>query len=102
MKTCPPYFEVYRSHLEKIITPYNLRPHPLPVPRIEHKYAESCLVYQLVKMINTIKQNDTLIYKKLEEKSHSFRGFSKYATLTFVGKYKYECAIAQCYVCGLN
>ncbi len=98
----PPYFDVYRSHLEKITTPYYLRPHPLPVPRVEHAYAESCLVYQLVTMLNTTKQNDNLIYIKLEEKSHSFLGFSKYVTLTFVSKYKYECVVDQCYVCGLT
>ena len=28
----PPYFNSYRSHLDKIVTPYTLRPHPLPVP----------------------------------------------------------------------
>ena len=30
--TLPPSFSSYRSHLEKIVTPYTLRPHPLPVP----------------------------------------------------------------------
>ena len=28
----PPYFNSNRSHLEKIVTPYTVRPHPLPVP----------------------------------------------------------------------
>ena len=71
----PPYFKVYDPHLSKIVTPYNLRAHPLPVPPITHMYAESCLVYQLVKMKNSITINDRLILKKNEEKSHSHSGF---------------------------
>ena len=46
----PPYFKVYDPHLSKIITPYNLRAHPLPIPPVTHIYVESCLVYLLVKI----------------------------------------------------
>ena len=35
-----PYFNNYRADLEKIETPYSLRPHPLPVPRVSHVYAK--------------------------------------------------------------
>ena len=42
--------KVYDPHLSKIVTLYNLRAHPLPVPPVTHIYAESCLVYQLVKI----------------------------------------------------
>ena len=44
----PPYFSSYKSHLEKIGTPYTLRPHPLPVPRVSHVSAEAGLLYKLV------------------------------------------------------
>ena len=37
----PRYFDVYRPHLNKIETPYALRPHPLPVPQVAHVYAEA-------------------------------------------------------------
>ena len=37
-------------HLEKRETRYNLRSHQLPVPRVAHVYAESCLLYILVEM----------------------------------------------------
>ena len=46
--TLPPYFNSYRSHLEKIVTPYTLHPHPLPVPRVSHAFAEAGLLYKLV------------------------------------------------------
>ena len=75
----------------KITNPYCLRPHPLPVPKINHVYAESRLVFQLVKMHNNVKVNEELIWIKLEEKSHSHSGFSKYVKQTFVNKYSYTC-----------
>ena len=34
----------------KVETKYNLRPHPLPVPRVNHAFAKSCLLYKLVKI----------------------------------------------------
>ena len=36
----PIYFDNYRPFLEKIETPYNLCPAPLPVPQVTHVYAE--------------------------------------------------------------
>ena len=38
--------------LETRETRYNLRSHRLPVPRVTHVYAESCLLYKLVEMKN--------------------------------------------------
>ena len=61
----PPYFEIYRPYLNKITTPYLLRPHPLPLPQTTHVYAESALIYQLVQMKNNISRNDKLILQKL-------------------------------------
>ena len=62
----PLYFDIYRSYLNKIVTPYSLRKHPLPLPVIAHTFAESSLVFQLVKMKNNISVNDTLILKRLK------------------------------------
>ena len=61
---------------KNIKTPYSLRMHPLPLPVIAHTFAESSLVFQLVNMKNNISVNDTLILKKIEERSHSHSGFS--------------------------
>ena len=96
----PQYFEIYRPHLEKITTSYNLRQHPLPLPPVSHVYAESGLVYQLVKMKNNITVNDKLILQKIIEKSHSQAGFSKYVTNTMLDKYSYVCNKIQCFTCG--
>ena len=41
----PIYFNEYMPYLEARETKYDLRPHPLPVPRVTHAFAESCLLY---------------------------------------------------------
>ena len=46
----PIYFNEYMPYLEARETKYNLRPQPLPVPRVAHAFAESCLLYKLVKI----------------------------------------------------
>ncbi len=96
----PRYFEVYRSHLTKITTPYLLRAHPLPTPPIAHVYAESCLVYQLVQMTNNIRVNYPLILKKIEDKSHSHSGFSNYVKNTMINNYSFECVKVSCRTCN--
>ena len=95
----PVYLDRYRSYLNKIITPYSLRKHPLPLPVIAHTFAESSLVFQLVKMKNNISVNDTLIMKKIEERSHSHSGFSIYVKNSMLSRYKYECSLYPCRTC---
>ena len=96
----PPYFNLYKVHLIKIVTPYNLRIHPLPAPSINHTYAESCLVYQLVKMKNNISINDNLILQKIEQRTHSHSGFSKYVINSMLDKYSFNCVKLVCHTCG--
>ena len=50
----PIYCRNYMPHLEKRETGHNLRSHRLPVPRVTHGYAESCLLYKLVEMKNKL------------------------------------------------
>ena len=74
---------------------YNLRPHALALPRIYHVYAESCPVYQLVKLYNDTTY-DPLILRKIEEKS-----FKQYVTASLLDKYSQNkiCNIPDCYSC---
>ena len=62
----PIYFDNYRPFLEKIETPYILRPAPLPVPQVTHVYAEDRLVYKLVKMKNKLAASYESILIKLD------------------------------------
>ena len=98
----PIYFEVYLPHLKKIVTPYIFRPHLLTTPLIATLivYAESCLVYQLVLMINYISREHPLILLKIEEKSHSAAGFTIYVINTLLDKYTYECVRVPCRTCN--
>ena len=63
----PIYFDNYRPFLEKIETPYNLRPAPFPVPQVTHVYAEDRLVYKLVKMKNKLAASYESVLIKLDD-----------------------------------
>ena len=43
---------------------------------------------------------DSLIFRKIEENSHSLLGFSKYVTKYLLEKYSVKCTIRNCYVCN--
>ena len=96
----PRYFDVYRPYLNKIETPYALRPHPLPVPQVAHVYAEASVVYKLVSMKNKIFLSEKLILQKLEEQSHTLTSFSKYVTTKMLNKYLNICIKHPCHTCG--
>ena len=57
----------------------NLRDHALSLLRVNHVFAEKCLVYELVKLHNDTTY-DPLIFQKIEDNRHSLIGFSKYVT----------------------
>ena len=83
--TLPTYFDTCKPFLTRLPVVYNLRPHALALPRIYHVYAESCLVYQLVKLYNDTTY-DPFILRKIEEKSHSAFGFKQYVTASLLDK----------------
>ena len=96
----PPYFNNYRLDLEKIETPYALRPHPLPVPRVSHAYAEAGLVYQLVIMLNKITVSDNLISRRIHDPNYSLAGFNQLLINKMLDNYSYDCPLAICHTCG--
>ena len=87
-------------HLESRETQYNLRPHPLPVPRVTHAYAESYLLYKLVEMKNKLATSHKLIFDKIVNRTHSHSAFSKYVINIMIDKYSYECVLYSCRTCG--
>ena len=91
------YFDVYRPHLNKIKTPYALRPHPLLVLQVAHAYAEASLVYKLVSIKNTLFLSEKLILPKIEEQSHTLIGFSRYVTIIMLNNYFNICIKHPCY-----
>ena len=96
----PAYFNSYKPYLKRINTTYNLRRNPLPAPAVKHMYAESLLIYRLVKLKNTMSVKFPLVAKKLAEGSHSLAGFSNYVAKTMIDRYEYLCTNDPCLPCG--
>ena len=91
------YFNEYMPYLEAREIKYNLRPHPLPVPRA---FAESCLLYKLVKIKNELATYHKLIHAKIIERTHSHSGFSHYVVNIMIDRYSYECILSPCHTCS--
>ena len=98
--TLPPYFNSYRSYFEKIVTPYTLRPHPLPVPRVSHVFAEAGLLYKLVVTKNKFAASDEVISCRINDQSYSLIGFNQYVIKKMVDGYSYVCVLNHCHTCG--
>ena len=96
----PPYFNNYILDLEKIETPYAHRPHPLPVLRVSHAYAEAGLVYQLVVMQNKINLSDNLISMRIYDPNYSLVSFNSLLINEMLDNYSYECLLGMCHTCG--
>ena len=96
----PPYFNNYILDLEKIETLYALRPHPLPVPRVSHAYAEAGLVYQLVVMQNKINISDNLISSRIQDPNYSLASLKQLLINEMLDNYSYECLLVTCHTCG--
>ena len=86
--------------IPKVETPYALRPHPLPVPRVPHAYAEAGLVYQLVIMQNKITVSDNLISRRIHDPNYSLAGFNQLLIKKMLDNYSYDCPLAICHTCG--
>ena len=98
--TLPPYFNYHRSYLEKNVTPYTLRPHPLPVPRVSHVFAEAGLLYKLVLTKSKLAASDEVILFRIYDQSYSQIGFNQYVIKKMVDSYSYVCVLNHCYTCG--
>ena len=97
----PIYFDNYNYiFLEKIVTPYNLRPAPHPAPQVTHVSAEDRLVYKLVEMKNKLAASYEFILIKLDDITFSQLGFSKFVTNIMLERYSYNCVLNVCRMGG--
>ena len=85
----PFYFNSYRSHLARIVTPYTLRPHPLPVPRVSHVFMEAGLLYKLVVIKHKFAASDEVVSFRINDQSYSLIGFNQYVIKKMVDIYSY-------------
>ena len=94
----PPYFNIYNVILRQEPA-RDLHPSSIG----QTLYAECSPLIQLIKLINTLKQdeNDTIL-RKITEKTHSYSGFTFNVTRCFLNSYDPICRIENCYVCRLQ
>ena len=74
----PQYFSVYHNVTQEYNFSYNLRTRPLRIPFTRHVYAESCLKFQLVKILN---DTDKSILQMIENQTHSYICFNNIMSL---------------------
>lgn len=102
----PTYFNCYLEymHKESNVT-YNLRSAARPLfqlPFTRHAFADSRVLYQLIKLINELNTDKPTILYKIDNRTHSFAGFSFNVKQLFLQDYSYECNLLICYTCGRN
>ena len=95
----PKYFNSYIHKLEEPARV--LRCNIIHPPLIKRVYVECNLLFQLMKLINTMKvdPNDQIL-KKIKLKTHFYIGFGFNVTQIFLGQYNLTCTLRYCYSCG--
>ena len=95
----PQYFESYRDVIDRAPA-RELRQHCIHPPLIRRLYAECSPLFQLIKLINSLKadKNDTIL-EKIQLKSHTFYGFSFNVTMIHLNAYDPICRLNTCYTC---
>ena len=96
----PNYFSSYIHKLEEEHARV-LRCNIIHPPLIKRVYVECNLLFQLIKLINTLKvdPNDQIL-KKIKLKTHSYNGFGFNVTQIFLGQYNLTCTLRYCYSFG--
>ena len=84
------YFNVYHNVTQEYNFLNNLRTRPLRLPFTRHVCAESCLNFQLVKILN---DTDESILQMIENQTHSYICFSNNVTRSFINTYNPECDV---------
>ena len=101
----PSYFNCYLDVLN-VKTPcgFELRQsarHKIRLPRTRLIFTESCLLYQLIKLINCTQTNNLDILEKIHEKTHIYFWFNFNVTRIYLSTYTYKCTVPNCFKCGL-
>ena len=102
----PSYFNCYLDTIVKELPhTYSLRQEMRPMirlPRTRLIFAESSVLYQLILLINETHINHPEIIEKIDERTHTYSGFTFNVTRIYLNSYKYECTNIACYNCGRN
>ena len=100
----PSYFDKYREIIE--FEPARvLRVNYIHPPLIRRVYAECSPLFQLIKLINDLKNDESdTILQQIEMQNNSYRTFSYNVSMVFLNTYDPICPIGMktCYVCKLE
>ena len=94
------YFNVFLDFITRE-PPRVLRNPLIHQPVLRTKYAECNLLFQLIKVINLLKNDpcDTIL-KKVHLRTHTYKGFAFNVTHVFLNAYDPICRLRVCYVCN--
>ena len=96
----PSYFNRYQDIIELELV-RSLRQHFIHPPLIRTAYAECTPLYQLIKLINSLKEDiDDIILSNVELKIDSFCTFSFKVSRIFLNRYDPVCNVENCFVCS--
>ena len=95
----PPYFNRYREIIESE-PPRVLRQHVIHQPMIKRVYAECMPLFQLIKLLNTTRNDpfDTIL-ESIEQMNLSYCQLSYAISKTYLNIYDPICRIENCFVC---
>ena len=96
----PAYSNVFLDFITRE-PPRVLRNPLIHQPVLRTKYAECNLLFQLIKVINSLKNDpcDTIL-KKVHLRTHTYKGFAFNVTHVFQNAYDPICRLRVCYVCN--
>ena len=97
--TLPQYFNHYREIIER--QPARpLRQHLIHPPFVRTVYAECTPLYQLIKLINSLKtdKSDTIL-EKIVAPNCSYSGFSYHVVNSYLNAYDPTCKLKNCFEC---
>ena len=68
-------------------------------PRIHHVFADSTVLYKLIKLLNSLYLHEPNIMSAIQNGTHLYTGICFYAKQIFLKQYTYTCNILNCYIC---
>ena len=68
-------------------------------PRFHHVFAESTVLYKLIKLLNSLYLHEPNIMSAIQNGTHSYTGICYYVKQIFLQQYTYTCNILNCYTC---
>ena len=99
----PSYFDTYISSINKDLPyTYRLRQELRPLirlPRTRLVFSEASVLYQLILLINETNKINPEIILKIDEKTHTYYGFSYNVTRIYLDSYTFVCTRPVCYNC---